>query len=215
MAFTNLLIDLDDTLYPPTTGIWDLIGDRINLYMQEKVGYPAAEVSKVREGLFHQYGTTLRGLQIEHGIDPLDYLDYVHRVPIEDLLLPDPAIESVLTAFPHSRWIFTNASRAHALRVLRALQVGPIFAGLIDILDIAPYCKPMPEAFHLALKKAAIPDARSCILVDDNPRNLAAARLLGMYTIQVGGTPTPGANATIPTIHHLASVLPTSTVELE
>ena len=30
--------------------------------------------------MFYKYGTTLRGLMIEHGIAPDDFLDYVHDI---------------------------------------------------------------------------------------------------------------------------------------
>lgn len=208
MTFTTIFLDLDDTLYPSSTGIWDLIGERINLYMHQKVGFPLEEVSSRREFLFHKYGTTLRGLQVEFGIDPRDYLDFVHQVPIESLLQPDPRLDHLLSAIPLSRWIFTNANRTHAMRVLKTLQVNTILDGIIDILDIAPFCKPMPEAFQLALKAAGNPIPEACILVDDTPRNLAAGRLQGMYTIQVGNQPSAGAHSHIPTIHELSSVLP-------
>jgi len=213
MTYTTLLLDLDDTLYPSTSGIWDLIGERINLYMQQKISLPIANISAMRESLFHKYGTTMRGLQIEYGIDPVDYLDYVHQVPVESLISPDPLLNQLLAAYPHPKWIFTNASRAHALRVVRTLQIETAFTGVIDILDIAPYCKPMPEAFHLALQKADIPDAKNCILVDDSPRNLFEARQLGMYTIQVGTQQFNGAHELIASIHDLPSVLPKEFLE--
>jgi putative hydrolase of the HAD superfamily len=212
MTYSTLILDLDDTLYPSSTGIWDLIGDRINLFIHERIGMPANQVSEKRERLFHQYGTTLRGLQIEYGIDPQEYLDFVHQVPIEEILSPDPALNQLLTSIPLTRWIFTNASRAHAERVLGALQIDSPFAGIIDILDIAPFCKPMPEAFELAFRKAAITDPKNCILVDDTPRNIAAARSLGLYTIQVGIQPAPDAHAHISSIHQLSQVLPQETI---
>jgi len=40
MLFTTLFFDLDDTLYPPATGLWEAIGSRINLYMTERMGFP-------------------------------------------------------------------------------------------------------------------------------------------------------------------------------
>ena len=34
------LFDLDNTLYPKSCGLMQEIGDRINLYMVERLGYP-------------------------------------------------------------------------------------------------------------------------------------------------------------------------------
>lgn len=208
MAYTTLLLDLDDTVYPPSTGIWDLIGVRINLFIQEKLGFPVTQVSTLRESLFHKYGTTLRGLQLEYNIDPIEYLDFVHQVPIEDLVSPDPRLQQQLAGFAIPKWIFTNASRQHALRVMHRLRIETTITGIIDILDISPYCKPMPEAFTLAVEKSGALSPGECILVDDSPRNLTTARQMGMFTIQVGNQPHLDAHEQIETIHDLPSVLP-------
>jgi fumarylacetoacetase len=45
MSIDTLMIDLDDTLYPPSTGVWGLIGERIDLFMQERVGLPAERIT--------------------------------------------------------------------------------------------------------------------------------------------------------------------------
>ena len=37
MCFETLFFDLDDTLYPPTSGLWDAIGERIETFMREYV----------------------------------------------------------------------------------------------------------------------------------------------------------------------------------
>lgn len=208
MTYTTLLLDLDDTVYPPSTGIWDLIGVRINLFIQEKLNFPATQVSSLRESLFHKYGTTLRGLQLEYSIDPIEYLDFVHQVPIEDLVFPDPCLQQQLAGFALPKWIFTNASHQHALRVMRRLQIDPLITGVIDIMDISPYCKPLPEAFELAVKKSGALSPGECILVDDSPRNLSTARQMGMFTIQVGNQPFLDAHEHIETIHDLLSALP-------
>lgn len=214
MSYQTLLFDLDDTLYSSSTGIWDRIGDRINLYIQEKIGYSPEDVSTLRDHLFHKYGTTLRGLQIEYGVEAVDYLDFVHQVPIENMIGPDPQLNLLLNNIHQPKWIFTNASRDHALRVLYSLQIGAVFQGIIDILDIAPYCKPMPEAFEMALQKAGICEASSCILIDDSPRNLSAGRQLGMFTIQVGSQTHTDAHVQIATIHELPAILPPGFLEV-
>src|SRR6266545_4491981 len=65
MRFTTLFIDLDDTLYPSSTGLWHAIKERMNLFMRERLYIPEAEIPSLREQYFNTYGTTLRGLQ-EH-----------------------------------------------------------------------------------------------------------------------------------------------------
>lgn len=208
MTFTTLFIDLDDTLYPPEKGVWDAIGEKINEYMETRVGIAAEDVPTLRESLYRTYGTTLRGLMITRGIDPVDYLKFVHDIPLKKFLHPAPEIRQILLKYPLRKIILTNADRNHALRVLKVLELDGVFEQIIDIMDMLPYCKPLPEAFKKALEKAGSPQATECIYLDDNVSNLRAAKALGFYTIHVH----PAIICTechnhIPYLQHLPQVL--------
>ncbi|RPJ49158.1 MAG: pyrimidine 5'-nucleotidase, partial [Chloroflexi bacterium] len=63
MQYTTLLIDLDETVYPSSCGVWDAISDRMEQWMHERLGLPWEEIPTLRKELYHSYGTTLRGLQ--------------------------------------------------------------------------------------------------------------------------------------------------------
>jgi pyrimidine 5'-nucleotidase len=208
MPFTTLFFDLDDTLYAPNNGVWDAILKRIEQYMLDRLNIPLADIPHLRTELFQQYGTTLRGLQILWHVDEVDFVDYVHDVPIDSLLSPDPALRAMLRNIPQRKFIFTNADRNHARRVLNRLQVADCFDGIVDILDVSPYCKPMPEAFATALQLAEVSDPRECMFLDDGLKNLAAARALGFYTIRVGsGDPHPACHASIMHLGQLPEIL--------
>jgi putative hydrolase of the HAD superfamily len=183
--YTTLLFDLDDTLYESSTGVWQAIRDRIGLYMHERLGLEWEIVPKLRANLFSTYGTTLRGLIIMYDVDPQDYLDFVHNIPMRDYLKPDDSLRRMLESYPQRKIIFTNADRGHANRVLEALEIKPLFERIIDIRDIEPHCKPMVEAFQYACGMAEM-DPGKTIMLDDSQPNLAAARSLGMGTIRVG-----------------------------
>jgi len=182
---TTLFCDLDDTLYPANSGLWGEIAGRISRYMHERLGLPLEQIEAVREAYFRQYGTTLRGLQANHHVDVDEYLAFVHDVPLANYLRPDPALRAALERLPLRKYIFTNADAAHARRVLKVVGLEGIFDGILDIHTITPYCKPMPEAFALALKAAGSPDPRAVVLVDDQARITRAARALGFYTVLV------------------------------
>jgi putative hydrolase of the HAD superfamily len=213
MFFTTLLIDLDETLYPAGCGVWEAIADRIEQYMHLRLGVPREEIPALRRSLFHEYGTTLRGLQATREVDSADFLRFVHDVPLDSMIQPDLELHDVLLRYPQRRMVFTNADRRHAKRVLAHLQMDSIFAGIIDIWDIAPYCKPMPEAYHAALRLAGEPDPARVVFIDDSPRNLAGARAAGLYTVQVGSPKTgfqqsdSGAHCHIARLNDLLSVL--------
>ena len=208
MQFSTILFDLDDTLYPADSGLWEQIRGRIGGYMRERVGIPAGQVPELRQQLFEQYGTTLRGLQVNYQVDVLDFLAYVHDVPVAQYLRPNPQLQAVLQALPARKFIFTNADTAHARRVLRVLGVEDCFDGIIDVLVIDPYCKPMPEAFEIALKTVGEPDPRRCVMIDDIPRTTRAARQLGLYSILFGQTgPHQDADMTLADWSGLAGLL--------
>ncbi len=186
MRFQTFFFDLDETLYPSDTGLWLEIRDRITTFLRERMGFDPVGIDALRERYFRDYGTTLRGLQANHTVDMDEYLAYVHNVPLEKYLKPDPAVRQALEQVAARKLIFTNADCAHADRVTKALGLEGIFDGCIDVHAIAPYCKPMPESFQVALQAAGNPEPRNCALLDDQGRNTRQARALGMYTVLVG-----------------------------
>ena len=194
MPFSTFFFDLDETLYPPTTGLWNAIAGRITLYMTERMGFPPEQVVSIREKYFREFGTTLRGLQANHNVDMEDYLAFVHDVPLERYIHPDPDVRAVIAGLSARKFIFTNADANHARRVLETVGLEGLFDGIIDVHSMAPFCKPMPEAFELALKAAGNPQRQTCVLLDDQMRITRAARSLDMYAILVG-KPTPGEDA--------------------
>jgi putative hydrolase of the HAD superfamily len=200
MQFTTLFFDLDDTLYPPDTGLWGAIAGRINMYMTERMGFPPEQVVSIREEYFREFGTTLRGLQAKQAVDMDDYLAFVHDVPLDRFIHPDPDVHAAIASIPARKFVFTNADTNHARRVLEAVGLKGLFDGIIDVHSMAPFCKPMPEAFELALKATGNPDRRTCVLLDDQMRITRAARGLGMYTILVGKD-TPGDDADAALLH--------------
>jgi putative hydrolase of the HAD superfamily len=183
--FTHLLIDLDDTLYHHTNGAWAMIRQRIHDFMVNVLQFPEERVPELRERLWRQYGTTLRGLQAEYAVDMDAYLDYVHDIPLETMIFPNPKLNQLLDALPQHKIIFTNSHIIHAERVLNLLGIKHHFDCIVDIYAMAPYCKPQVEAFQkvLDLTKSSPED---CLMIDDSPVNLQTAHSLGMGTLSVG-----------------------------
>ena len=86
---------------------------------------------------------------------------------------------------PSKKVIFTNGDRWHSKRVTDRLNISHFFDEVVDILDVSPYCKPMEEAFTIAFQKLGITDTQNVLLIDDNIRNIQAAKELGLKTILV------------------------------
>jgi putative hydrolase of the HAD superfamily len=186
MQFTTIFFDLDDTLYPASNGLWGVIKERMNLYMRERMGFAEEDIPRLREQYYRQYGTTLRGLQAHHDVDEGDFLAFVHDIPLGDYLSPDPVLRQVIASLPTRNLVFTNADASHARRVLTALDLNDIFEAIVDVNAVEPYCKPMPESFSIAMRVAGESDPGKCVMIDDLPRTVQAAREAGMFSILCG-----------------------------
>ncbi|MCJ7565943.1 MAG: pyrimidine 5'-nucleotidase [Anaerolineales bacterium] len=209
MDFTTLFLDLDDTLYPHTSGLWEAVGSRIQTYIEKKLNVSAEDASHLRAQYLAQFGTTLNGLIHHHQIDPMEYLDYVHDVPVENLIPPDPELQTMLASITIPRVIFTNAHLEYAERVLNQLGISDLVTQIIDILALDFSNKPNPEAYHRALILAGNPSSDTCLLVDDRFPNLSTAADFGMTTVLVGDGIIEGTvDYTIEHIHDLTNAVP-------
>ncbi len=208
MRFSTLLFDLDDTLYPNSTGLWQAIKNRINRYMIEQLSIPENDAPALREQYFKMYGTTLRGLQARHNVNVENFLALVHDLPLQDYLTPDPVQRDIIASLPQRKLVFTNADIAHARRVLAALDLSDLFEAIVDIHEVSPYCKPMPESFAIAQELADEPDPRKCVMIDDLPRTTRAALDAGMASILYGAEkPTSEASSVFKDWKHLPILL--------
>jgi len=208
MRFSTIFFDLDDTLYPNSTGLWKAIKERMNMYMIERMKLPEKDVPAMREQYLKMYGTTLRGLQERHNVDTEDFLAYVHDLPLKDYLTPDPIQRSIIASLPSQKLIFTNADSNHAQRVLTVLELDDLFDTIIDINTVSPYCKPMPESFAIAQELADEPDPRRCVMIDDLTRTTRAALNVGMASLLYGtDEPTEEASGVFTDWNHLPILL--------
>ena len=181
----TILFDLDDTLYPRQAGIMGQIRALILRYIQTRLDLSTSEADDLRRHYLETYGTTMRGLQVNHHIDPDDYLRYVHNIPLNEYLEPNPRLDGVLASLPQEKIIFTNASREHAEAVLAVLGIRRHFAQIVDVRDMDYESKPQPTAYRRICELLNV-QPNECLLVEDNVRNLQPAKLVGMTTVLVG-----------------------------
>jgi putative hydrolase of the HAD superfamily len=183
----TILFDLDDTLYPRQAGIMNQIRTLILEYIQTRFNLSPTEADDLRRRYLQTYGTTMRGLQVNHHIDPDEYLGYVHNIPLNEYLEPNPRLDGVLASLPQEKIIFTNASREHAEAVLAVLGIRRHFAQIVDVRDMDYESKPQPAAYRRICELLNV-QPNECLLVEDNVRNLQPAKLVGMTTVLVGDT---------------------------
>ncbi len=184
MAFEVIIFDLDETLYPRDNGIMREVGHRIQMWMCDRMGLSWEGADALRREYFHRYGTTLSGLVVEHDVDVHEYLAFVHDIPVQDYLAPDPALAAMLDAIPLRKVVYTNASSEHAWRVLRALEVVDCFERVIGIWEAGLRDKIWPDAYERVLALLGV-QGPACIMVEDSARNLRPAKELGLTTVLV------------------------------
>lgn len=175
------IFDLDNTLYPAETCLFDQIDVRMGAYIADLLGCDHAEARRVQKMYFHDHGTTLAGLMHFHGVDPYEFLAYVHDVDMAPLARA-PRLEERLMRLPGRRLVFTNGDAAYATRVMDALGITHCFEGLWDIhaMDYKP--KPEPSAYRGFVSAFGVDPTRS-VFFEDSARNLTPAKAMGMQTV--------------------------------
>jgi len=177
------IFDLDNCLYPASTGLFALIDERMGAYIQRLLDCDPIEAKRVQKSHFHQHGTTLAGLMKEHGVDPHDFLDDVHAIPL-DCVQRDERLAEALERLPGRKFVFTNGDAPYARRVLEAIGVESHFDELHDIHASNLKPKPDPHGYELLCERFGI-NPKHALLADDMVQNLAPAKALGMTTVWV------------------------------
>jgi putative hydrolase of the HAD superfamily len=175
------IFDLDNTLYPVTKALLADIDRHIGAFVAEFLGVDREEARHIQKQYFRDYGLTLKGLMVEHGLDPARYFDHMNRDDLYDMM-PAPELAAAIAALPGRKLVYTNSSIGHTRMVLERLGMPDHFAHVFDITaaDFVP--KPYPEALDALCARFDVDPARAC-MVDDISRNLVPAAARGMATV--------------------------------
>ena len=177
------VFDLDNTLYPASCRLFDQIDVRMGEFVSRLLKVEYAEAKRQQKQMFHKYGTTLRGLMVEHGINPDGFLDYVHDID-HSPVPPNPLLDQSLHGLPGRKLIFTNGTVAHAEKVLARLGVTHHFGDIFDIVHSDFIPKPEIEPYRKFVSHTGINPGTSAMF-EDIARNLEAPHALGMTTVLV------------------------------
>jgi putative hydrolase of the HAD superfamily len=182
------VFDLDNTLYPADCDLWPKIDQRITLYLSYLFGLDGMSSRALQKYYYRRYGTTLRGLMVEYGIGPEEFLDFTHDID-RSSLLPNPALATAITALPGRKLILTNGSREHALLTAGALGLEAMFEDIFDIADADFVPKPAAATYERFFERHAVDPARA-VMFEDLAKNLIIPHERGMTTVLV--VPEPG-----------------------
>ena len=177
------IFDLDNSLYPASANLFELIDERMGRFIQQLLECDPIEARCVQKGYFHSHGTTLAGLMEANGVDPHDFLGFVHDIDLARISA-DPDLVSAIESLPGRSFVFTNGDAPYANRVLDRLGLAGLFDGVHDIhaMDYVP--KPDPRAYVAMCERFGI-DPRRALFAEDMARNLEPAKALGMTTVWI------------------------------
>jgi putative hydrolase of the HAD superfamily len=180
------VFDLDNTLYPAECNLFEQVQRRMGEFIATTFALDAAAAAEKRKYFFYTHGTTLRGLMVEHGIDPAAFLSFVHDIDLSGVDAM-PALNTALERLPGRKLIFTNGTVAHAERIMRKLGVDHHFEAVFDIVASDYLPKPDMTPYRAMLARHGVAPA-GAVMVEDMARNLKPAAELGMTTIWVPTT---------------------------
>lgn len=182
-ALETWVFDLDNTLYPASSSLFPQIDVRMRQFIAARLGLALDEAFALQKRYYREYGTTLRGLMTVHGMEPADFLAYVHDID-HTVLDVTPRLDAALARLAGRKLIFTNGSHRHAEKVLARLGIERHFDGIFDIVAADFIPKPRPECYGGMIRRFGF-DPRAAAMVEDIHRNLAPAAALGMTTVWV------------------------------
>ncbi|MDR2587996.1 MAG: HAD family hydrolase [Spirochaetales bacterium] len=177
--FEYLLFDLDNTLYPKSSGLDREISRRMTAAAAGFLGISFEEALALRRTKMVAFGTTLTWLTEECGFtDREGFLAAVHPENVGDFIARDPGLCAMLDAIQIPKAVLTNSPREHALRVLSCLGIQDRFSRVFDIRYNGFRGKPERGAYLGPLEELG-QDIRGVLFVDDLPHYLAAFREMG------------------------------------
>ncbi|XP_022158125.1 uncharacterized protein LOC111024682 [Momordica charantia] len=127
-----LLFDVDDTLYPLSSGLSKQCTKNIEEYMVQELWIEKDRVAEMNQFLYRNYGTSMAGLKaVGYEFDNDHYHSFVHgRLPYHNLKR-DPVLRNLLLSLPIRKVVFSNADEVHVAKVLSRLGLEGCFERII------------------------------------------------------------------------------------
>ena len=180
---SDWIFDLDNTLYRADVEFFSQIDRKMTEFISRYLTLQHRDARRLQKDYLAEYGTSLSGLMAVHGMDPAEFLDYVHDVDLS-MLKPDPRLRTLIQALPGRKFIFTNGSKAHAQNVAGHLDLFDLFDGSFGIEDGDYVPKPKRSPYIKFCDSFDI-DPKKAIFFEDGLRNLEVPKYMGMTTVLV------------------------------
>jgi len=195
------VFDLDNTLYPASSDLFPQVDIKMTRFIADFLDLDLVEAGELRRTYYLEHGTTLSGLMTLHGMDPKDFLDFVHDIDLS-AVTPDTALDQALSRLPGRKVIFTNGPTDHAERILERLSLSHHFEDIYDIVGANYIPKPKPKPYDDLVRRCQLDPPRT-VMVEDLARNLVPAAALGMTTVWVRSESEIDANQASDHVDHV------------
>jgi putative hydrolase of the HAD superfamily len=178
MDVDTLVFDIDDTIYPVSSGFSDHRVDlTVSKFMVERLGISSAEEARALwKEYFARTHSTMKALTVadQEGRMPKAFVQddlaafWQDHCEYSQFLKPNPTFEQALEKLSANGLklaILTNSPRMYALRCLDALNVRRFFPdkNVFTVQETWPACKPEAAAFQKVLRLwALVPAVLSC-----------------------------------------------------
>ena len=179
----DLLIDLDNTVYPEDSNIFAQIDLKMKSFIAKNLNVSLDEAFKIQKKYFVNNGTTLRGLMLYHNIQPEEFLNYVHEIDLTSIK-KNEELSDELKKYNGKKIIFTNGSDKHAEKVLKKIGLDKTIDHIFDIIKADYIPKPDISTYQKVIKEYSL-DPDKTIMIDDLPNNLKTAKELGIKTVLI------------------------------
>lgn len=179
----DLLIDLDNTIYPEDSEIFSQIDTKMKEFISKYLNISTDEAYKLQKKYFYENGTTLRGLMLNHNVKPESFLEYVHAINVKNIK-KNSKLKIALNQYKGKKIIFTNGTKKHALNILQSVGVEKCIDNIFDIKNMEYIPKPNIFAYKKVLKKYAL-SPENTILFDDISNNLKPAYEIKIKTVLI------------------------------
>lgn len=182
--FDVWVFDLDNTLYRADVNFFGQIDKKMTEFISRYLALQPDDARMLQKEYLEEYGTSLSGLMAVNGMDPAEFLDYVHDVDLS-MLTPSPTLRRCIQALPGRKYIYTNGSKGHAKNVATHLNLFDLFDGSFGIEDGGYIPKPKRKPYDVFCDVMDITDPSRAMFFEDGVRNLKVPKDMGMTTVLV------------------------------
>ncbi len=184
LLLKNVVFDLDNTLYPPTTRVNELTNERFVRYVSRVAEVDEATARRMMFDWGALYDEPVLGLHKEYGVSIPEAMEYSGDVDLASVEA-DTELAGLIKRMPQQKFIYTNNIFKHVKDTLAKLTIDiDDFSGIATYDRVDCRFKPAADSFRLMLELFKI-QPRDSVFLEDKAANLKTAKGFGLTTVLI------------------------------